>query len=59
MKTKTAYLIMSGELSNSFSISNKLRSYRGSRKALRAARRMGFKHAYAGTMQVSVDARLK
>lgn len=56
---KTAYLIRSGELTNSFNISNKLHSYKASRKALRAAKRMGFKNAYAGKMMVSDDARLK
>jgi len=56
---KTAYLIRSGEMTNASNVSNKLRSYKGSRVALRAAKRLGFKDAYAAKISVSDDARLK
>jgi hypothetical protein len=59
MKTKTAYVIRTGEATEGRNISNKLRSRSGVRAAIRAAKRMGFKNAYAAKLQVSADSRLK
>ena len=55
---KTAYIIRSGEMTNAINVSNKLRNYRGSRRAIKAAKRLGFPLAYAGTITVSNDAKL-
>lgn len=59
MKTKPAYLIRNGEMVDAINISNKLHSYQATRKALKAARRMGFKNAYAMKMIVNADCKLK
>ncbi|CAB4144068.1 hypothetical protein UFOVP466_19 [uncultured Caudovirales phage] len=59
MKTKTAYLIRSGTIHSAVNVSNKLRSFKGSRRALLAAKRMGFTEAYAAKMTVEADAVLK
>jgi len=59
MKTKVAYLIRSGTIHSAFNISNKLRSYAGAKRAIRAAKRMGFTEVYAAKMTVSSDSFLK
>lgn len=59
MKTKTAYLIRNGEMIGGANVSNKLRSYSGSRRALRACKRMGHSNAYAAKILVNADCQLK
>lgn len=61
-KMKTAYLIRTGTMVNAdvrANVSTKLRSRKGVARALKAARRMGFKDAYAAKMMVRADAPLK
>jgi hypothetical protein len=59
MKTKTAYLIRSGTIHSAVNVSNKLRSWASVRRAIRAAKRLGFKDAYAAKMTVEKDCILK
>ena len=56
---KTAYIIRSGTIHSAFNISNKLRSYKSVRRAIKAAKRMGFKEVYAAKITVSKDSILK
>lgn len=56
MKTKVAYLIRSGTIHSAVNVSNKLRSRSGVRKAIKAAKRMGFAECYAAKMTVAADA---
>jgi len=56
---KTAYLIRSGEAVGAINVSNKLRSWKSARRAIRAAKRLGFANAYAAKIQVASDAILK
>lgn len=58
MRTKTAYVIRSGEMIDGRDVSKKLRTKRRLRSAIRAAKRMGFPHAYACQITVSADCRL-
>lgn len=56
---KTAYVIRSGEMVGAINVSNKLRSWKSSRRAIRAAKRLGFPNAYAAKIQVAKESILK
>ncbi len=59
MKTKAAYVIRTGTIHSAFNISQKLRSWATARRAVRAAKRMGYSDAYAAKLMVSADSILK
>jgi hypothetical protein len=58
-KLKVAYVIRSGEMTNGIDVSSRLRSPGSLRKAIRAAKRMGFKNAYGSKMMVNSDCKLR
>ena len=58
MKTKTAYFIMTGDRAGDF-LSNKARSKKSVRRAIKAAKRMGYKGAYAVKALLNIDCKLK
>ena len=53
MMTRVAYLIRNGE--SHTNVSNKLRAPNAKSKAIKAAKRMGFKSAYAAKVIVAAD----
>lgn len=56
---KVAYLILTGEINQAFLVSTKLYSPKNKSRGVKAAKRMGFKNAYASKMMVSKDLILK
>lgn len=59
MKQKPAYLIRSGAMYSAANVSNKLHSHKATRRAIKAARRMGFTDAYAVKVMVHSECVLK
>lgn len=53
--TKVAYLIRSGTIHSAVNVSNKLRSRASVKSAINAAKRLGFRDAYAAKMTVTKD----
>ena len=58
MKTKKAYLIMTGEKIGE-TVSNRFRCKKNVRRAIKAAKRMGFKNAYAVEGRLNVDCKTR
>lgn len=56
---KVAYLIRSGEIHSAINVSQKLYSHKSKSRGVKAAKRLGFKNAYAAKMMVSKEAILK
>ena len=53
LKTRTAYLIRSGEM-DGINVSNRHRARSGVKSALKAAKRLGFPNAYAAKVIVKL-----
>jgi len=57
-KMKTVYVIRTGTVTESADVSHKLRSRSRVRRAILAARRMGFKQAYAAKLSVAKETKI-